>query len=341
MILKTIKRIKNEIKDNIEFQKNRNTDKQKFDPSKLHVYATGLWPTINKTFFTQSFVMPLLSVAKEKGLPDFQYNSYKPDIEFFSVNCKRNAIEKSKAKIKVFYTGEDVNVNYTNFKDLCLAKADLALGFDYKEDRNNAHNYLRYPYWLLYFFGYTEDKDKIKAEVDKINLMPNCRERFCSYVAFHDNNGLRKRIINIVEKVGPVSCGGASYHNDDSLIKEFHDIKKEYISHFMFNICPENVSVKGYTTEKLFQAFWGGCIPIYYGSLNKPEEFINTNAIVMYDGNNADEIEQKIRLLKDNEKYYNDFIKQPRLLENAVDCIYEMNRNLRIKYEEIVEFKLL
>ena len=300
---KVINKIKREINDNKQKNEILKQDKNNYDPSKIHFCDTGLWTSFKDTCFTQPFVKALITAAKNKGLPDLQYCHYKPEIEFFSVNCKRNAIDKSKVKVKIFYTGEDVNKNYTNFKDLHLDKADLSLGFDYPEDRNNAANYLRYPYWMLCFFGYTEDKDKIKEEVDRINNVKNCRERFCSYVAFHDDDGLRKRIIDIVERVDHVSCGGDSYHNDDSLVKEFNDVKADYISHFMFNICPENVSVKGYTTEKLFQSFSAGCIPVYYGSLGEPEVFVNKKAIVMYDGNNADEVEQKIRLLRNDEKY--------------------------------------
>ena len=315
-------------------------DKKIYNETKLHFCDTGLWASFKQYSYSQPFVRALSMACKNKNLPELQYCHYKPELEFFSVNCKRNAIDKSNAKIKIFYTGEDVNRNYTNYKDLLLDKTDLSLGFDYPEARNNASNYLRYPYWMLCFFGYTEDKDEIKEKVDWINNRPNNRERFCSYVAFHDDDGLRKSIIDMAETIAPVSCGGASYHNDDSLKNEYNDDKQAYISHFMFNICPENVSVKGYTTEKLFQAFAGGCIPIYYGSEGHPEAFVNTKTIVMYDGNNKDEVIQKIKLLKDDEKYYNEFIKQPRLYENAVDCIYQMNHDLRIKYEEILERKL-
>lgn len=341
IVNKVVRKIKNEVSDICEANTLIKQDKKIYDATMLHFCDTGLWSSFKDTCYTQPFVKAMLAAGNNLKLPDFQYCHYEPEIEFFSVNCKRNAIDKSKAKVKIFYTGEDVNKNYTNYKDLLLDKSDLSLGFDYPEDRNNAQNYLRYPYWMLCFWGYTEDKDKIKEEVDRFNSVKNCRERFCSYVAFHDDDGLRKKIIDIVEQVDHVSCGGASYHNDDSLIKEFNDNKADYISHFMFNICPENVSVKGYTTEKLFQSFSAGCIPIYYGSLGEPEAFVNKNAIVMYDGNNADEIIEKIRLLRDNEKYYNDFINQPRLFENAVDCIYEMNKNLRIKYEEILKNKKL
>ena len=341
IVNRVVHKIKNEVSEIYESNNLQKQDKKNYDSTKLHFCDNGLWASFKDTCYTQPFTKAMFAAGKNLGLPDFQYCHYKPEIEFFSVNCKRNAIDKSNAKIKIFYTGEDVNINYTNFKDLNLDKSDLSLGFDYPEDRNNVQNYLRYPYWMLCFFGYTEDKDEIKKKVDWFNSRQNCRERFCSYVAFHDDDGLRKRIIDMVENVGPVSCGGASYHNDDSLVNDFNDNKSDYISHFMFNICPENVSVKGYTTEKVFQAFAGGCIPIYYGSDGKPENFVNYNAIVMFDGKNNEEVIQKIKLLKEDENYYRDFIKQPRLFDNAVDSIYQMNYDLRTKYEEILERKLV
>ncbi len=335
------KKVKNRVSKYIDRQNLISKGKKEFDESKIQACATGLWPSIHQHFFEQPFVNALQSAAKNINADELQYCFYKPKIEFFSVNCRRQEIIKSKALVKIFYTGEDVNKNYTNYRDLMLDNVDLAIGFDYPETRNNAENYLRYPYWMMYYFGYTEDKDKIKEKVDWFNARQNCKERFCSYVAFHDDDGLRKCLIDMAEKVAPVSCGGASYHNDDSLFKEFNDNKAEYISHFMFNICPENVSVKGYTTEKVFQSFASGCIPIYYGSEGQPETFVNTNAIVLYNGNNEDEVINKIKLLKEDEKYYNDFINQPRLFESAVDCIYQMNHDLRTKYEEVLERKLL
>ena len=51
----------------------------------------------------------------------------------------------------------------------------------------------------------------------------------------------------------------------------------------MFNICPENTNVDGYVTEKLFQAFAAGCIPIYNGGGNFLEPgIINPKAIIYY-----------------------------------------------------------
>ena len=106
---KVINKIKREINDNKQKNEILKQDKNNYDPSKIHFCDTGLWTSFKDTCFTQPFVKALITAAKNKGLPDLQYCHYKPEIEFFSVNCKRNAIDKSKVKVKIFYTGEDVN----------------------------------------------------------------------------------------------------------------------------------------------------------------------------------------------------------------------------------------
>ena len=84
-------------------------------------------------------------------------------------------------------------------------------------------------------------------------------------VASHDRNGIRKDIMQLLNKIETVKSAGKIYHNDDTLFSKFNDNKLDYIHTFMFNICPENTNVDGYVTEKLFQAFAAGCIPIYNG----------------------------------------------------------------------------
>ena len=338
-----IKRIYNKIIRDTTYlyktQKQLNADKKIYNKNLIQINTIGFWSDVRDNFLNLAFPEAMYKAfenTKTIKKEQFQLCSYKPLIEFFSVNSAHNAIDKSKAKLKIFYTGEDVDKNYLNFHDMLLDKTDLSIGFDYPDMRDNLPNYIRYPFWLLRYFEYTEDKDKIKEKVEWLNSRPNSRERFCSYVARHDEDGFRKELVDIVNEVASVSCAGAHLHNDDTLRTLYNNDKAAYNSHFMLNVCPENVSVRGYTTEKLFDAFSAGCIPVYSGSEGKPEDFINTKAIVYYDGNNKAEVIEKIKLLKDDEKYYKDFISQPRLLENAVDSIYTLNRNLRIKFEEII-----
>lgn len=45
--------------------------------------------------------------------------------------------------------------------------------------------------------------------------------------------------------------------------------KNETLSHYKFNICYENLSgTKGYITEKIFDSFHSGTVPIYWGASN-------------------------------------------------------------------------
>jgi len=44
--------------------------------------------------------------------------------------------------------------------------------------------------------------------------------------------------------------------------------KKEVLSQYRFSICYENCASLGYITEKIFDCFFAGCVPIYLGAPN-------------------------------------------------------------------------
>lgn len=47
--------------------------------------------------------------------------------------------------------------------------------------------------------------------------------------------------------------------------------KYEVLSRYRFSLCFENMSMKGYVTEKIFDCLYAGCIPIYLGAENIAE----------------------------------------------------------------------
>lgn len=64
------------------------------------------------------------------------------------------------------------------------------------------------------------------------------------------------------------------------LIPSGPENKQRVISNYKYAICFENTSFPGYITEKIFDCFFAGCIPIYYGApdINNhipPETFID------------------------------------------------------------------
>lgn len=262
-------------------------------------------------------------------------NQYKPALEYFSVFGKREDIKKSKAKVKIFWTGEDVEKNFTSFADNCVTDATLSIGFT-PLHKVLSSNYIRYPLWLLYYFGNLKNKDELKNAIDKFNEKQYTKTKFCSLVASHDSNGMRKKMYDLLNPICSVSSAGKIFHNDDSLVKDFNNNKQEYLKDFMFNICPENISIEGYTTEKIFQSFDSGCIPLYFGSNDTPEiEVINPKSFLLYNEKNDDEFFENVKTLYTNPNAYKDFMRKPRLLDTAVDYIFDLNAEVQKRFDAI------
>ncbi len=69
----------------------------------------------------------------------------------------------------------------------------------------------------------------------------------------------------------PIQGFGHDYHQ--AALKVFRGIipadlqrKREVMSDFKFAICFENCAFPGYVTEKIFDCFLAGCIPVYFGA---------------------------------------------------------------------------
>ena len=120
---------------------------------------------------------------------------------------------------------------------------------------------------------------------------------------------------------------------------KYNNDKQAYVNEFKFNICPENRNVEDYVTEKIFDAFSAGSIPIYYGSNNEPEPgIINQNAVLFWDvkhRKNNEEVREKIQELNSNSKLYAEFIEQEKLTDYAVDYVYDTFIKFSKKLNEI------
>ena len=57
--------------------------------------------------------------------------------------------------------------------------------------------------------------------------------------------------------------------------------KNEVLQKYKFSICYENAKdIPGYITEKIFDSFFAGCVPVYWGAPNVTE-FIPENTFIM------------------------------------------------------------
>lgn len=227
---------------------------------------------------------------------------------------------------RVFFTGE--NVHYPVFKEysgnlLDHASIDLSLGFDYVDHCR----YLRFPIWILEMFPPGSSAEDIKRICEKLSFQQcePARNRFCALVAGTstmlgtESLEMRTKMVEQLNTIARVDCAGKLLRNTDELQEQFRDDKAEFLKLYKFFICPENVSVQGYVTEKVFHAIGSGCVPIYNGSLNNPEpEVLNHDAILFWerDGDNTNLL-RRVEELQNNKQLYKEFYEQPRLKSNA------------------------
>lgn len=270
---------------------------------------------------------------------DRNIETHSKKINFFSVFGPRIILKLEQADANIFFSGEALS-RFKKYNGYCLDHVDLALGFD---ELNN-QKYLRFPLWIMNFFEPTDSLSIIQQKLNKIcyhqnNHTQTSRPYFCSLIASHDENGTRTKILDLVNRIDQVDCAGKLFNNTNTLKTKFYDNKMEFLKSYKFNICPENTNNEGYITEKLFESFSAGCIPIYWGANENPEpEVINKKAILFYNeiGNNQNLINQ-IRDLNSNKSAYTDFISQSPIQANAAEFILDKMNTLESKLIEIIK----
>lgn len=264
------------------------------------------------------------------------------DLSIFGIHGRKVVINMNRSKYKIFFTIENVHAAesyWPRFGDNLIndKRINLSLGFDYIENEK----YLRFPFWLMCFLQPDDTIETIRGKIETIN---NARKeawkkkKACTLICRNDYYGDRAYFADQVEQVLDVRYGGAFRHNDDELVEKYGNNKLSYIQQFMFSLCPENTNSNGYVTEKLFDAFKAGCLPIYWGSDNMPEpDIINPDAILFLKLNDDNsETLSKIKRLQEDEEYCRTFAEQPVFLEGAEYRVYQYLEDLKTKIKSIV-----
>lgn len=272
---------------------------------------------------------------------------------FYSVFGHKRFVKKEKGTISVFFSGENIS-DFQAYKvkseefyhrisnrvrmyhDACTSDVDLSLGYSLLQKSN----YLRFPSWITIHFKPESNFFGIKKEILKFNLdFASQREKEAVVIASHDNFGIREKICNDISPILEITYAGKWRNNTDDLWKNYDNGKKKYLRQFMFNVCAENMNASGYTTEKIFDAFESGCIPIYYGSDNNPEpDVINPDSVIFWNMNdNNSENLKMIKKLKSDERFYKKFIQQPKLMPYADEWIEAKLRHLEKRIGRLLE----
>ncbi|NDB82569.1 MAG: alpha-1,3-fucosyltransferase [Alphaproteobacteria bacterium] len=161
-----------------------------------------------------------------------------------------------------------------------------------------------------------------------------------------DNDGVKARI-DLFHKLSSykfILSGGTSLNNNtpnNSSKSRIVPIKetKEFLSQCKFVIAYENTSlVEGYITEKPFQAYFSGAIPIYNGHKSVIED-LNKNAIIYSeDFDSKDDLIEYIKTIDSDDELYCKIWNQ-NIINKKEQGFQEYYNRLRDKIYEVLDKK--
>jgi alpha(1,3/1,4) fucosyltransferase len=226
------------------------------------------------------------------------------DILIASCMGNINTIQQINARCKIFYYGENLNryPPYNN-DELLYNTFDLIVGF---KETDPPKKQIRFPLWLFYYKYYNcKSEDTILSYIQcKYNEnSKKHKDLFGSILCRHDHGGQRTILYNELSKYGKISSPGI-FKNNMPPIGKTHNDKISFISRGLYNICPENSKFDGYFTEKIFQAFEGGTIPLYWAIGNPETNIINKNKYCFCTISNKTELDKEIKHVIEHPNHY-------------------------------------
>jgi len=216
----------------------------------------------------------------------FIFDSNRPDYLIYNVFGSTNLDSKYNNCVKIAY--------YTENRIPDLNKADYAIGFFHI-------NYLD----RFYKRSYIIDIDIFNI-IRKKYIFRNQKKKFCAAVISNKNAYFRNKIINELSKYKKVDMGGKYMNNINGNVKN----KIEFLSNYKFSIAMENSEGDGYTSEKIYQSYISGTIPIYFGNY-MIDEYFNPKSFILIISEK--DLYNKIKFIKkidNDDKLYKSILKK-------------------------------
>lgn len=263
---------------------------------KIKIDFVDFWPDLvkEKNYFTD--ILEKYYDVEISPDPDYLFCSYFDNRHLAFRSC-----------VKIYFIGENMVPDFNLY--------DYAMGFHNIsfEDR-----YLRLPLYALY----KEDYELVRNKHTFSDEYYLSKKGFCNCVIsnpypFADKK--RERMYKALSGYKTVASGGRWMNNTGGPVKDKIAFEKDY----RFTLAFENSSSPGYTTEKIFEAFAGDTIPIYWGNPGIAREFNPGSFINCHDYPNMSSVVERVREIDSNEELFLKMIKTPALKEGsqAAECM--------------------
>lgn len=229
----------------------------------------------------------------------------------------------NKRKVRIFYTGENIRPDMNRY--------DWAFSFDYDESIKHPRH-MRLPFYV--FEALDKKKHLIKKNLSFNNIEKE-KTRFCNFI-YSNNIPFRNEFFKKLNSYKKVDSFGKCCNNMGPLpIKTEETFKPlKLLKKYKFTIAFENSTYPGYTTEKITEPMLANSIPIYWGNPKVGEEFNTKSFLNYHDFKNEDELIKKIIEIDNNDKLYEEYLKQPWFKDNKPNKYFDEERLMK-RFEEI------
>lgn len=194
--------------------------------------------------------------------------------------------------IRIYYTPE--NWLMPKYKE-----CDFSMSFEYWEDKRN----LRLPNYVLYEIT-PAMLDKSKMDLQQV---ANSKQGFCSMLVSNPNTKERNDFFHLLSAYKTVDSGGKHLNNVGGRV----DNKMDFINKYKFNLCFENATHPGYTTEKIVEAMACNTIPIYWGNPLIDREFNTKSFFNFNDYDSVGSLIEDIIVHDEDDELYLAKLQQP------------------------------
>lgn len=289
---------------------------------RIRFVSSGAWPSI-----------ALMKYGFLKVLKD-QYHATNvqtgADITIYE---NEQVLQDDTSRLKIFLTGE--NTVPRNAKSF-----DIVLGF--KSEQPNDYYLPAWTFYINWDASAIDDPLCISHVFPERRKLPDIPNGFCSFVSMRSRPYRTAFVSKLSQTYKSVACGGSIMNNINAVIGPTAKDKQQFLQCFKFCIAFENESVDtnmiGYTSEKIFEAFAAGVVPIYWGdptitSIFNPKAFLNRHDFTT-DENFINEI---IRV-DQNDQLYRAMTNEPIFLHNQIPLSF-YPQNVCMKLAELYHTK--
>ena len=182
---------------------------------------------------------------------------------------------------------------------------------------------------LPVYVSYCKNPERALKSQDDPERILRSKTKFCSFIVSNYNprkNGHRVEFFRALSRYKRVDSAGCALNNMDAPLPGGSDAKVEFLSPYKFNIAFENRSLRGYTTEKIFEPMLARCLPIYWGNPLINEEFNPHSFLNRADFLTEQALIDKIIELDQDDAKYLEFLRQPYFHHDKPNIYFDRRR---------------